>query len=258
MDRLPDVLRREPRERDATCTVHGAFVSRNLCGPIWSKCPVCEEERRHAEKAAALDQEREAAEAHHARMLATACIPTRFLGRGFDNFVVSSYPQRHALTVARDYAEAFEERRRKGAGLIFAGRPGTGKSHLAGAILQAVLTPHVRYITCADLIRAIRDTWRRDSDRSESQLLGYFEGLDLLVVDEVGVQYGTESEQHIVFDVLDRRYREMRPTILLTNLDKTGLKSTLGERTYDRLTETCAWVPFDWASHRPTARKDAA
>jgi DNA replication protein DnaC len=139
--------------------------------------------------------------------------------------------------------------------LIFAGKPGTGKSHLAGAILQAVLTPNVRYVTCMDLIRMVRETWRKDSERSETQVLRYLEGLDLLVVDEVGMQYGTEGEQTILFDVLDRRYREVRPMVLLTNQNRDGFKSFVGDRIYDRLVETSRWVPFDWDSYRGTARK---
>ena len=72
------------------------------------------------------------------------------------------------------------------------------------------------------------------------------------------MQYGTDGEQTIVFDVLDRRYREVRPTLILTNQDKAGLKAFVGERTFDRLVETCRWVPFDWPSYRPQARREAA
>jgi DNA replication protein DnaC len=50
----------------------------------------------------------------------------------------------------------------------------------------------------------------------------------------------------------------MRPTILLTNQDKAGLKTFIGERAFDRLTETSRWIPFDWASYRLQARKEAA
>jgi DNA replication protein DnaC len=50
----------------------------------------------------------------------------------------------------------------------------------------------------------------------------------------------------------------MMPTILLTNQAKLGFKEFIGERSYDRLTETSRWVSFDWASYRPQARKDFA
>lgn len=243
--------------RDVECPEHGMFTSRRLSPlvRVWSRCPRCTEVE---DRAAVLRQEQEAreeSERRHRAMLDKANIPARFFGRSFDNFEATTPPQVHALTVARDFAEQFEERQKQGAGLIFSGKPGTGKSHLAAAILQALLSPNVRYMTCMDLIRAVRETWRRDSEQSEGRLLAYLENLDLLVIDEVGMQYGTDGEQTILFDVLDRRYREVRPVILLTNQDKTGFKGFVGDRTYDRLTETAKWVPFDWESHRPKMRR---
>jgi DNA replication protein DnaC len=247
----------EVTEREAQCPEHGAYMSRHIIRRIWSQCPACNDADAREREAQAAKDALEQAERRHAAMIASARIPTRFVGRTFDNFQADTDPKRHALTVARDFAEGFAEHSRKGAGLIFAGKPGTGKSHLAGAILQSVLTPDVRYTTCMDLIRTVRETWRRDSEKSEAQVLDYLERLDLLVIDEVGMQYGTEGEQTILFDVLDRRYREVKPVVLLTNQDKAGFKGFVGDRTFDRLAETARWVPFDWESFRPTARRSA-
>lgn len=257
MDRLSDALP-TPTVKPAVCPEHGAFESRNIIRNVWSKCPACEERRIADEAVAAAAEARRQAEAHHASMLASAAIPARFIGRSFENFKATTDEQRAALTIARNYVEDFPESSRRGLGLVFSGLPGTGKSHLAAAILQALLSPAVRYVTCMDLIRAVRDTWRRDSERSEVEVLRYLAELDLLVIDEIGAQYGTEGEQQIIFDILDRRYREMRPVVLLTNQGKDGLKKYLGDRSYDRLTETSRWVAFDWSSYRATARKEAA
>lgn len=242
---------------ERTCDKHGPFTSRHIIARVWSRCPMCNDEQAAAEEARATAVREKAIADRHASMLRAATIPQRFIGRSFDNFVADTDAKRQALTVSRDFAEEFAEHAKKGAGLIFAGKPGTGKSHLAAAILQAVLSPDVRYLTCMDMIRAVRETWRRDSERSDAQLLDYLQQLDLLVIDEVGMQYGTDGEQTIVFDVLDRRYREVKPTVILTNQDKAGLKAFVGERTFDRLAETCRWVPFDWESHRPKARREA-
>jgi DNA replication protein DnaC len=244
-------------EREATCPEHGRFSSRQLSIKVWSKCPACVAEQREAEETAARKADEERAERRHRAMLSSARIPARFIGRSFDNFEATTDMQRRAVTIARDYAERFDHYRRKGQGLILSGQPGTGKSHLANAILQAVLSPDVRYLTCMDLIRAVRETWRKDSPRSESEVLAYFERLDLLAIDEVGAQYGTDGEQNVIFDVLDRRYREVRPVLLLTNQDLEGFKKYVGERTYDRLGETCRWVDFQWPTYRPTARRAA-
>ena len=255
MDRFRDL---GAETRDAVCPTHGAFESRQIVGRIWSSCPQCESERQAARDAERARINAERRELERRRLIDLASIPARFVGKGFDNFVADTDAKRHALTVVRDFAEQFEDNAKAGKGLILSGLPGTGKSHLAGAALQALLPRDVRYMTCLDLIRAVRETWRRDSEKTEGQVLRYLERLDLLVIDEVGVQYGTDGEQTVLFEVLDRRYREVKPTILLTNQDKAGFKVFVGERTFDRLAETCRWVPFDWASYRPQARKEAA
>lgn len=256
MDHLPEIA-----ERSAVCPQHGEYMSLQLVktvrGGIWSQCQVCAQEQAEARA----EEERKAVKAAADRRISEAIgathVPSRFIGRTFDNFRAETDAQRHALTVARDYFEQFAHYAKRGTGLIFSGLPGTGKSHLAGAILHGLaLDWHVRYRTCLDLIRIIRDTWRKGSERSESEVLARLEAIDLLVIDEVGVQYGTDGEQTVLFEVIDRRYREVKPTIFLTNQDKAGFKQFVGERSFDRLAETCRWVPFDWASYRPTARKE--
>ena len=70
----------------------------------------------------------------------------------------------------------------------------------------------------------------------------------------MGIQAGTDNEKAVLFDVVDRRYSEKRPTIFVTNLDADGLHEFVGDRIWDRLTEIVRWVPFTWGSQRPRAR----
>lgn len=247
--------------RQADCPSHGAYESagfrlRTGTREIWAQCPSCVEEERQQrlrEEAAALVQRQRAA---REAAIGEADIPPRFRSRDFSAFVADTDDKRRALSVARDFAEQFEANMRRGAGLVFAGLPGTGKSHLAAAImLQLVDSRSVRYTTCMGLIRMVRDTWRRDSEVTERQVLRMLcDDLDLLVIDEIGAQYGTDGEQNLLFEVMDRRYSGMRPTILLTNQDKDGFRTFVGDRVFDRLRETSRWVAFDWPSYRPTAR----
>lgn len=250
-------------DKRVDCEKHGAYISNGVRyfgrREIWTKCPDCESERESAERAAKAEQIAHEKQMQLRALIEQAAIPERFIGRTFETFKATTPAQMQALAVVRTFADEFEHNRRAGRGLVLSGMPGTGKSHLAGAVLQAILPDHCGlYITCLGLIRMIRATWRRDNARSETEVMHTLSRVPLLVIDEIGVQYGTDGEQTILFDVLDSRYRAMQPTILLTNQNKEGLKTFLGERTYDRLTETSRWVAFDWESYRPTARKEAA
>jgi DNA replication protein DnaC len=259
--------KRELGAKNIECPEHGAFSSTGVAyrlgrteREIWSRCPACmareqEEERAEAERQAAERRERQMAE-----QMGEANIPARFRLRTLQNFKAANPGQVAALEISREYAESFEQRAlKRGDSLIFLGAPGTGKSHLATAILQAILPKHCGlYTTTSAIIRAWRDTWRKESELSERQLLKTYAELPLLVIDEVGVQRGTEDEKNTMFDILDRRYRDMKPTILLANQTKEQLAEILGERVFDRLRETARIVSFQWESYRPVARREAA
>ena len=76
---------------------------------------------------------------------------------------------------------------------------------------------------------------------------------DLLIIDEIGVQFGSEFEKNLIFDILNERYENRRPTLLLSNLTVPEVRAFLGERIYDRLKEDGGrCVSFDWQSHRGT------
>ena len=160
----------------------------------------------------------------------------------------------HARATAMEFASNFKTHRRNGTFMVFSGKPGTGKSHLATAIAKEIMPGVTAFYTSAiDAVRMIRDTWRRDSVKTESQVLEELASIDLLILDEVGVQYGTEAEQVSLFDIIDKRYRDLMPTILLTNLNTKGMREFLGDRSYDRLRENGLWITFDWESQRKRA-----
>lgn len=243
----------EPRSVD--CGVHGPYTSTGVRvgqREIWKPCPSCASEQAEEDR---LQRERALVQ----EMQVRAGIPARYLDRGFDAFVAEAPQQKAALAAARAYAEGFAQQLRTGRSLMLLGTVGTGKTHVACAILQALMPMHCgRYLTVSDLIDTIRETWRRDSERSHAKVLHELATTPLLVLDEMGAQYGSDGEQTTLFQVIDRRYRERRPMVVVANLNPANLKTVIGERSYDRLREIATVIPFEWESHRAPARKGAA
>ena len=244
-------------EEQATCTEHGPYVARQIviCGRVLgsrTKCPVCAEQAQQAENDERRKRDDAERQAKIERRLNRAGIPQRFRSKTFDSYEADTAGKTRAKTNAMAYANSFTDRLRDGGGIVFSGSPGTGKSHLACSIAQYLMDAGctAMYMTSMDMIRMIRATWRRDSDRSETQVLDDLCSVDLLILDEVGMQYGSEGEQVIMTDVIDRRYRDMRPIIILTNQDRKGLAEYLGHRAFDRLRDGGTWESFDWESHR--------
>ncbi|MDN7179072.1 ATP-binding protein [Caballeronia sp. SEWSISQ10-4 2] len=250
-------------ERDMVCETHGARIERGISlfggadRVIWHGCGQCNTDHRdREEEAERVTEEQRKQERIESRIKASG-IPAAFRDRCFTNYLAESADQRRAAGVAHEFAKTFSRSHLpEGSMLVFGGNPGTGKSHLALAILQHVMKRHTgMYLDAMSLIRRVRATWRRDADETEEEVVRTLgETIDLLVIDEIGVQRGTEDEQTILFDVLNRRYREKRPTILLTNLDGPGLKEFLGPRIMDRIFERADIVPFKWESYRRKKR----
>lgn len=241
-------------ERPASCDAHGSFASRNVFGAIWSSCPVCEQERRDQERASQAKREAEERRARWESKVEGAGIPVRFRSRSFDNFVADSPGKRKALDFAADYGKRFTERSyQSGRSALFIGKPGTGKTHLASAIgLAAMDSGHsVMFCTVMRAIRRVKDTWAKGSAESESQAVAALVFPDLLILDEVGVQFGSDTEKNILFDILNDRYEQRKPCLLLSNLTLPEVKAFLGERVFDRLREDGGEVIiFDWQSQR--------
>lgn len=251
------VIHRPPLERSEVCAHHGQFTSRCHLGTVWTGCPVCSAEAEAARQAhdARMRGEREHAEWVH--RLGRAGIPERFMDRSLDNYRAETAPQRKALAFAKEYAEDFAQVRKTGRGAIFVGNVGTGKTHLAVAIGVQAMRVHgasVLLTTVKRAIRSIKDTWVKGSAQTEGQAVAVLAFPDLLILDEVGVQFDTEFERQAMFDVLNERYERRRPTIFLSNKTQQEVAATLGERVMDRLREDGAVVvPFGWPSHRGRA-----
>jgi DNA replication protein DnaC len=185
-----------------------------------------------------------------------AGIPALFRDRSFMNYDARSEGQRAALAKFEAFADRFPAHLKTGTVLLGLGKVGTGKSHLACAVANNVMARgHTAYFTStARLFTKIRGTWAKSSEISEEQMLKQFESIDLMILDEVGLQRGTDDEQRTLHELLEARRLNCKPTILLTNLDGANVKQYLGERFWDRLSESGVSVIFNWESHRKQSR----
>ena len=168
----------------------------------------------------------------------------------FDNYQVETEGQMRALERARKYAAEFDGNI---ASFVFSGRPGTGKNHLAAAICNELLLrgKSVMIITVADIMSAMKNTFSDGADTTEERLINDLSTVDLLVIDEIGMQTESRYEKVIINQIVDRRSSSKRPTGMLTNLPIKEMNALLGERVMDRMRlGNSLWVNFDWDSYR--------
>jgi DNA replication protein DnaC len=246
-------MKLDPTPKQEVCSKHGEFESRNIFGKIWSSCPECATESKLAAEREQAEKEVQERQRVWMMRMGEAGIPERFRTRTLDCYKATNAGQKRALAFMTEYAEQFSLVSETGRSAILCGLPGTGKTHLAiGAALHIMRTGKLAaFTTVQRMIRRLKDSWRKDSEESESDVIGMLVYPDLLIIDEIGVQFGSDFEKNFMFDLLNERYEKRKPTILLSNLTATEIKAFLGERVYDRLKEDGGQcVSFDWSSHR--------
>lgn len=252
-DNLP-----EPDSKKAICDKHGEFTqwSRTMSmlkREFITRCPDClrEEIKKLESEINKFDEEER--QERIQTLKEQSNIPLRFAQARFENYQENA-KNKFAKTVCQRYAEKWKERFQQGGGLVFCGKPGTGKNHLACAIANSVIENHqsdVLLTTAMRIIRKVKSTWDKNAEMTEDDVIQVYCQKDLLIIDEVGVQFGTDAEKIILFEIINERYEQMRPTIIISNLTETELSNYVGERIIDRMKEgKGAVIKFDWESYR--------
>ena len=243
-------------QKEKHCSKHGYYVSTNYIGNYWTECPECmtlvKKKKEDEEKDKYIRQEQERIQRRWMSKIKGAAIPERFKDRTLDSYVAQTSGQQKALAFAKEYAENFDQVIKTGRSAIFVGKPGTGKTHLAIGIALSIMQQQRSpvFVTVQRLIRRVKDSWRT-KEETESEVIDAFASPDLLILDEVGVQFGSEFEKQLLFDVLNERYEKLKPSILLSNIPSEQLSDYLGERVTDRLRENGgALIGFNWDSYR--------
>lgn len=177
---------------------------------------------------------------HAELLLGQAGVPKRLRDKRFDGFSPRTREDEKNLNICQRYADSFTERvLPDGISMVFTGKTGTGKSHLAVAILQQVIDGGNTgaFITVDAMLRDIRSAYG-SNEKSESELVDKYVSLDLLILDEVGIALGAKEKiEAQIFGVLNARYLEQKPTIVISNLSAQGISDYLGERLKSRLIE---------------------
>lgn len=261
------------REEKVGCTAkgHGEYLAHVVMRPEEPNieralpCRKCVEEK---ERQDFLERTRkwqeENRKARIDRAFERAAIPERFASRRLDTYVAGNDRQQRVLDFCQLYAARFDEVMKTGRSMILCGMAGTGKTHLSVGIAHEIMANGYTalYATVSGAVRRVRSTWGA-SGESEMEAIRMFTEPDLLILDEVGIQSGSDNEHSIIFDILNGRYERTRPTILLSNLPVfdvrndagvvtvRGIESYIGARLLDRMREGGGKTfDFDWPSHR--------
>lgn len=170
------------------------------------------------------------------RLLATAGIPERYRQCRLDGFKTTEPDAARktqlvaALAASERYVKEFVDLEGGGfreTGLLYMGPSGTGKTHLAAAVLTALIERYRvrgRFVEFTALVHQIQSTFDPRSPESKREVLGPVLDAEVLVVDELGGANPTPWVVDVLYLLVNERYTRRLPTLFTTNyrLDTGG------------------------------------
>lgn len=156
-------------------------------------------------------------------------VPPIFRDATVGSFEIDKYEMKDSREIAAiakkaaaNYVRKFKLMKENGKGLyLYSFVKGSGKTRLATSIGNALVKEHgvdIAFIKSADLMNQIRKTFKKDSETTESEIVEVFRNVEVLIVDDLALKGSTEFEERILYDVMDDRLENRKPTIFTSNV----------------------------------------
>jgi DNA replication protein DnaC len=172
------------------------------------------------------------------------------------SFADDDFRFRKISDVCRKYVSEWEQMYKSHTGILFYGDKGLGKSFYAECIVNELAKKQVLtgFATTAELVMLFQNNYDKD------EILDAISRFQLLALDDLGAERTTSFGAETIYSVVNRRYREGKPTIVTTNIELEELKrdnDLLRGRIYDRIIEMCPIaIPMSGDSRREGLAKD--
>lgn len=250
MDMIGDLKKKLLEKCDevhGVCDTHGeqsVFLPKFLKVKNWA-CPVCSADKAKTDMQNAWLAER------LENLHRIAHIPSKYRGARFE---ANTTAQKTARSTARAFRDVISTSR-TWAVLVLFGGVGTGKTLLASELAESIinnLNMSVRYCTAKQMIAEIQASYSSEGKSEEGEVLRFVQ-YDLLIIDEIDAKRDSDSANLLLTEVINRRYNEEKPMVVITNQPFDNLAKFVGDRVDDRLHENAYVCSFDWGSFRRQA-----
>lgn len=192
-------------------------------------------------------QEQERADA--LRRYKNSGVPERFFDESFETFKTTTEAEQRAKIAVMKFAENPQDKV-----LILYGENGNGKTHLGSSVIREC---DGVYILSSTICIEYESATSYKAPCTRTELLNKLATCKMLVIDECCKYFlNTELEKFLLGWIISARYANKLPTVLITNGKKEAFVNFLGKAVYDRLTEVCISVEFNWESKRKELRNE--
>ena len=176
--------------------------------------------------------------------------------------------------VSRRYAQAdlcqfpkyFRNFGESGESLFVVGPRGTGKTHFLCACvnlavrqraknggIDEIVVPGklpIQFLPVPELMLEFKQSYDRSTHFTEADVLEKYSRMEFLALDDLGAERVSDWSIQMLYLLIDRRYREMKRTLISTNLSLGKISGTLDDRIASRIAEMCQRVRFEGRDRR--------
>lgn len=168
--------------------------------------------------------------------------PKRFWDKTFSNYKCTQSIHKAAI-----------EHLKTGASAIVCGSVGCGKTHLAYATVRYQVEKFVdaEYILAFDMFNQIKRTFNDDTGKETDRLMDWLSNIPYLVIDELDKTYRKDTEYVYLNKLINARYNNCLPTVLITNANEDELVDLLGASVKSRVAGTGGIINMPEGDYRP-------
>lgn len=159
------------------------------------------------------------------------------------------------LNFCMDYAENFSL---KSPSLLMQGATGLGKTHLSLAIAKDVINKGygVIYGSAPNIVMKLeKERFTYGSEKIYSDSESYLIDCDLLILDDLGTEFATSFSSCTIYNIINSRIMEYKPTIISTNFSMRDLERAYSSRLVSRIMGNHLRLEFLGGDVRQSKRK---
>ena len=240
MEELKDVL---PK---AICGINNPFAGMTEKERIdYEQFVLQEEKRKQIEQQKILESKR--LEKYQSE---ESGVNRKFWNSSIKDFHADSENEKNILKVVSDFIADVKNKNCNKFLLMF-GTFGTGKTLLGSSIIREC---GGYYTTSFKMCIEYESSSDFRAKKSKLEVYDFYCNVPVLVIDEFGASDKKATEKELIANIIDQRYENNLPTVLISNLTKQQIVEILGRRIFDRLTEICTSVEFTGESRRKELR----
>jgi DNA replication protein DnaC len=135
---------------------------------------------------------------------------------------------------------------------VLLGNRGAGKTQMGACAIRIACKKELpaKYCKAIDFFLDVRATYKKDSPKTEQDIIQEYRKPFMLVVDAIENRGETDFENTLLNHLIDIRYDDCKDTILISNQTEQAFATSMGASIVDRIYECGVLIICNWKSFR--------